>query len=146
VTNQILRAGRRRAGGFTLIEVLVAVVVMSLGLLGVAALQAAALKSSRSALYRSYATFHAYDVADCMRVNRNAAVNAAYNLNFNTAATGGTVAGNDMVAWKAALARDMPGGQGSITVDGNGRALIQVRWNEGVESDRSVLFTTQTTL
>jgi type IV pilus assembly protein PilV len=141
-----LHAGRQRTGGFTLVEVLVTVVVLALGLLGVAALQTVALKSSRTALYRSYATFYAYDIADSMRVNRAAAVAAAYNLDFANAATGGTVAGDDMAAWKTALDRDLPSGQGKVTVDGQGHALIEVRWSESLQSARTLLFTTQTTL
>ena len=47
-----------RTAGFTLVEVLVTIVVMAVGLLGFAALQTVALKSSRTALHHSYATFY----------------------------------------------------------------------------------------
>ena len=135
-----------RAAGFTLIEILVTVLVMAMGLLGTAALQAVALKNSRTALQHSYATFYAYDIADCMRANRPAALAGAYNLDFGAPASGSTVAAGDMVAWKAALAQDLPGGQGKVTVQGDGVATIWVRWTEGFQSDRTVTFTTQTTL
>ena len=140
-----------RIAGFTLIEGLVTVVVLALGLLGFAALQSVALKSNRTALQRSYATFYAYDIADCMRANRAAAVAGSYNLDFGAAATAGTVAGNDLVAWKSALASDLTGGDGKVTVDNAGNATIQIQWSEevnteGTQATRTLNFTTQTKL
>ena len=56
--------------GATLIEVLVAMLVLSIGLLGLAGMQMTALKSNQSAYYRSQATVLAYDIIDRMRANR----------------------------------------------------------------------------
>ena len=61
---------RPRIGGFSLLEVLIALVVLSVGLLGLAALQAAGLRGSSSAFQRSQAVVLASDIADRMRVNR----------------------------------------------------------------------------
>ena len=57
--------------GFTLVEVLVAMVVLSIGMLGLAGLQATSLKSNQSAFNRSQATQLAYEMADKMRANRD---------------------------------------------------------------------------
>lgn len=62
---------RRRMSGVTLIEVLVAVLVLSIGLLGLAALQGASLQAGQSAYFRTQATNLAYEVADFARVNRS---------------------------------------------------------------------------
>jgi type IV pilus assembly protein PilV len=59
----------KTGAGFTLIEVLVAMVVLTVGLLGLAGLQATSLKNSQNAYYRSVATQLAYDMADRMRAN-----------------------------------------------------------------------------
>ena len=56
--------------GFTLLEVMIALVVFSFGLLALAALMAKGLQFNTSALHRSYATSQAYDMADRMRANR----------------------------------------------------------------------------
>ncbi|MGH8658867.1 MAG: type IV pilus modification protein PilV [Gammaproteobacteria bacterium] len=70
----------RSAHGFTLFEVLIAVLVLSLGLLGLAALQSAGLRSNHSAYHRSQATQFAYDIIDRMRGNKAIAEAAGYDL------------------------------------------------------------------
>jgi type IV pilus assembly protein PilV len=67
------RPSRPKQGGFSLIEVLIAVLVFSVGLLGLAGLQAISLKNVHSAYLRTQATFLAYDMIDRMRANKNAA-------------------------------------------------------------------------
>lgn len=69
-----------KQSGFGMIEVLVAVLVLAIGLLGVAALQANALKTNHSALQRSQATMLAYLMLDAMRANRAAARAGNYDL------------------------------------------------------------------
>ena len=56
-----------------MIEVLVAVLVMGIGLLGVAAMQATALRNNQSALERTQATIQTYSILDAMRANRQRA-------------------------------------------------------------------------
>lgn len=66
-----LVAHRPRAtiGGFSLVEVLVAVLVLSVGLLGLAALQVTGLRASDSARMRTEASMAAYDLADRLRAD-----------------------------------------------------------------------------
>lgn len=69
---KILRQGRtnrERNGGFTLLEVLIALIVLSIGLLGLAALQGVGLRSSQEAYLTSQAGLLAYDLADRIRAN-----------------------------------------------------------------------------
>lgn len=65
--------------GFTLIEVLVAVLILSFGLLGLAGLQAASIRANHSAYLRSQATQLAYDMADRMRANMAGVAGNYYN-------------------------------------------------------------------
>lgn len=71
---------RRGNAGVGLIEVLIAVLVMAIGLLGIAALQATALRNSQSALERSQAVIHSYSALDAMRANLAGARSGAYNM------------------------------------------------------------------
>ena len=60
---------KNKNAGFTLIEVLIAMLVLAVGLLGLAGLQATSLRNNQSAYNRSQATQLAYDLADRMRAN-----------------------------------------------------------------------------
>lgn len=63
-----------RSSGFTLLEVLVAIVVLSFGVLGVVGLQAAALQANNETRYQSTAVAMARELADMMRGNKDEAV------------------------------------------------------------------------
>jgi len=73
------RLHTRRQAGVGLIEVLVAVLVLSIGFLGIAALQAHSLSINNSAMARSMATVASYSILDAMRVDIASAEGGAYN-------------------------------------------------------------------
>ena len=87
------RSAHRAQRGTTLIETLVALLVLSIGLLGVAALQITSLQNNRGAHMRSQASVLAYAIADRMRANRNVALAGGYNVVFGATPTGGTTHG-----------------------------------------------------
>lgn len=64
----------RSTGGFTLVEILVAIIVLSFGVLGMVGLQAAALQSNRSARNQSTAVALGRELADVMRGNKDKAL------------------------------------------------------------------------
>lgn len=105
----------RHSAGASLIEVLVAIIVLSLGLLGLAGMQASSLKAMQSAESRSRASLQIQDIIDRMRANRRPADEGAYDLALGDApAAGDAVAAEDLRQWKAALGRALPDGDGSI--------------------------------
>jgi type IV pilus assembly protein PilV len=114
-------------GGFTLLEVLIAIVVLALGLLGLAGLQAASLRNNHSAYLRSQATLLAYDMADRMRANPEAVKNGDYNKPaapakitecFTTdGCTPDKMAQQDKFEWATAVANTMPSGQAVVCLD-----------------------------
>ena len=61
----------RAQGGFSLIEIMIAILVLAIGLLGFAMLQTMNLRFTQSANYRTQATNLAYDLLDQMRANRH---------------------------------------------------------------------------
>ena len=79
----------RTTRGFTLLEVMIAVLVLSLGLLGLASLQAYSMRNNQSANYRTQATNLAYQLLDMARSHRGIVVDSGGNLlsaNYNVQA------------------------------------------------------------
>lgn len=123
--------------GFTLLEVMVAVFVLAVGLLGMAHLQITSLKHNQSAEYRSQAALFAADMLDRMRANREAAQNGNYALAIgdNLPANTDTIADADIVDWRDSLSRYLPNGSGLIACaafDVNSEFVcdITISWNE----------------
>lgn len=126
-----------KQSGFTLLEVLVAMLVLAIGLLGLAGLMASSMRNNLSASHRTQATWMAYDIVDRMRSNRAGAVTGGYATAMGTAATcstafpTGTIPAQDIAAWKNQLACSLPAGNGSIAVDTATRvATILIQWND----------------
>jgi len=112
------------ATGFTLLEVLITLVVVAIGLLGVAGLQVSAIKLNRVAETRSNGVIYVTDILERMRANPLNAT--AYATDFgDTATSDATQAERDLRDWKQALAR-LPGGQGRITVTASNAALCEL--------------------
>lgn len=140
-------ASRQHCQGLTLVEVLVALVILSIGILGLASLQTASLSFNAVAAQTSQATVLAYDMADRMRANLPAAQGGAYDIAVQNPApacaapaTVGTVAQQDISAWRMALACRLPQGTGSITRPGGlSTVVLTVQWDAG----QSFTFTTE---
>lgn len=140
INSQIIR----KTKGFTLLETMIALVIFSVGLVGLAGLQATALRDNGRSIYRMQANFLAYDVLDRMRANRDEAVNGTYDIGLGPIPTSslcnGTssncnqaaVANADRREWKTSL-RDLPFGDGSIAravIGGQTQFIITVTWDD----------------
>jgi type IV pilus assembly protein PilV len=103
---------QRSQRGFTLIEILVTVVLISVGLLGVAALQLTTLRGNQEAYVRSQASALANDILDRMRANSTNFRSDAnpYQVALNGTGDASTRAGADLMEWQLAINRMLPGG------------------------------------
>ncbi len=132
------------AAGFTLIEIMVAMLILAIGLLGLAGMQAGGTRQNLTALTRSQATVLAYDMAERIRANQAALTAGNYdNIDTNNAPMGADclavvcapniLAAYDAAEWKAAVEAQLPSGR--ATVVGNGAAAgspmtITIMWDE----------------
>lgn len=117
-----------KQSGSTLIEILITVLVLSVGLLGMATLQFDAVKLNHDAFLRSQAVNLAYDMSDRIRSNRLAAESGDYDAQPAAAGADATAVA-DITAWQANLALALPTGTGSITRR-NEEFTVQVCWDE----------------
>jgi type IV pilus assembly protein PilV len=140
-----VKLGRRGSQrGTTMVETLVALLVLSIGLLGVAGLQLTSLRSNRSAHLRSQAQVMAYDITDRMRANRTTALLGTYNIGMGGTISATGIAGDDLVRWKAAIASSMPSGDGSVAINAaTGVVLITIQWTDAMSATVQS-FTTRT--
>jgi len=106
----------RQHRGFTLLEVMVAVFVLAVGLLGMAHLQITSLKHNQSAEFRTQAALLAADMLDMMRANREAAQNGNYAIDIDAEPPSSTsdMADADIVEWRNKLSQYLPNGTGQI--------------------------------
>lgn len=143
--------------GFTLVEAMVALVVLAVGMLGIAGLYVTSLRSGGGAIYRMQAVNLASDLAD--RIRSNPGANVAYagagiDNNCYGAAPAlcapAAMAANDLFVWNAQLANILPNGAGvvnAVPVPGSANLYtytIIVSWNEpGVNAPLTYTLTLQ---
>jgi type IV pilus assembly protein PilV len=173
VTSQ-MQPSCRRVSGFTLLEVLIALLVMCIGVLGIGKMVLLSSRANDSAYMRGQATALAYSILDAMRANRQAALSGSYAVVVGqdpaavvcTAAapcSSGLQAQNDLSLWKTSLTSELPAGDGSVTtvtgVDAftgadNVTATVTVQWLDtvaqqsfgGVAPNNTVSITLETIL
>ncbi len=159
-----------RSGGFSLVEVLVALIILSVGLLGIAKMEALALSSTSVAGMRSLAAIEAASLADAMHVNRgywttasNLTVTVAgaqitgapatnvdcSNGGANAPCTPANLAAYDLANWAASLSALLP--NDAATVQCNQatpiECSIQIQWSEqsvGMSSGQAAAASTPT--
>lgn len=120
--------------GASLIEVLVSVLIMGIGLLGIAAMQATALRNSQSSLERSQAVIQSYTILEAMRANPAGVAAAQYNMaqTCNPPAANGTLAGQDLRDWIASLEQslgDSPNTCGTVACVAT-NCVVTVQWDD----------------
>ena len=131
--------------GVGLIEVLVAVLVLAIGLLGVAAMQATALRNSQSSLERSQGVMHVYTILDAMRANPDGARSGGYNMGMTCVApAAGSLITSDQRQWITVLQQNL-----GVTACGQVTCVatictVTVRWDDSRGSGGSTVQTLST--
>ena len=128
--------------GFTLVEVLVAWLVLSVGLLGMAALQLESLRASRAALRHTQAAILVADMADRVRANREPVDAYDCGGTCDAGAGGDAVATADLAAWRDAVTAALPAARAEISYEAAAAGtpaayVVRVSWLEGAARGES---------
>ena len=126
--------------GFTLIEVMVTLLILSVGLLGLAGMIGQSLRFNQGGYTRSQATFLAYDIIDMMRADNNNAANYAVVFAPGThVCTVNPTAADNLVnatlgCWHRRIAAELPGGTATVVNDPDGDNTLEyeitMRWTD----------------
>jgi type IV pilus assembly protein PilV len=121
-----LSSRRRNSRGFTLLETLVALVVFSVGLLGIVALQARSIQLSVDGEDRNRAAVMADEVISLMWT---AAVGGGSSTCGGTTVCAVQLTTADFDAWNTRVGNALPGGTGTVSApDANGLITVQINW------------------
>lgn len=108
-------ASRHKCQGFTLLEALIGFLILSIGMLGIASLQAISLKAGKTSVYGSVAMMKVEELIESMRANPSALALAAYaGAGASNACTGinkcdeEQLASDDVYLWKQGLTVGLP--------------------------------------
>ena len=110
----------RKQRGLTLIEILITLLVLAIGLLGLAALQGFSLQSGQVSYYRTQATNMAYEVADFTRANRSIASAGWVRTQFQNRV-------NEV----------LPNGTLAVNLDANDQLTVTITWLEDRVDDNA---------
>ena len=127
----------RHQQGVSLIESMIALLVISIGLLGIAAMQITAMRMNTSALNHSQSVWIAYDMADRIRANyaqfdnySTIDTNKSYTQDCMTSrCNSAEMITADAAAWSA-LIQNLPAGRGLVTSPAANELLIRVMWDD----------------
>jgi type IV pilus assembly protein PilV len=129
----------RAQRGFSLIEVLIALIIMSVGMLGIASLYVQSMQAGRTSLFRHNAVTLAGDVTDRMRANPIAG--AAYEgagadnscIAMGITCSNVQMAAQDILLWDQQALDSLPGGDVAITFDNTVNPplyTVAITWDE----------------
>ena len=145
--------------GFSLVEILVALLVLSIGLLGLAALQTTSLKYNTDSYFRTQATYFVYDIVDRMRANSASVVDGGtYDVPDTSSATSiistyqscksstcacdatavcdtTQLAMHDLGKWYERMGQVLPGASNNnnlatIVIDSTKKITVTINWTE----------------
>jgi len=129
-----------RNRGFTMLEAMIALLIFSVGLLGLAGMQAGALQNNKTADMRSIAIIAAHDMAERIRANQRGGTTHYWNITgLGTTPTDCTtstcnanqVADWDAYEWETSLSTQLPSGRGFVSRTGSLQPYtITVMWDE----------------
>ena len=141
ITKQFKTSGVR---GFTLLEVLISVVILGIGVIGIASLQITSSVYNESSLHRSHSSALARELLERMRANKDNATTGAYDITTlptltqncegaSANCTSTELIQHDLRIWSARVSALLPGGTASVLTDTTvvpAQITITLQWTD----------------
>lgn len=145
-------ASRRKSSGVSLLEVLISILLASIGLLALAGANVAAIRYSKMSQYRGTATMLAQDIAERMRANKLGLAFYTYTTSWtgqasaiatNTSCEGAvvctasTLAAYDLATWRKVVRSQLPQGSVVVSIQGTVGADVWIAWHDPAVANAS---------
>ena len=134
----------QNANGVTLIEVMVSLIILTVGLLGMATLHGLGTKTGNQSYFRTQAVHQVYDILDRMRANRSGTTSGYYARPASSSNSVGNcalspcsisdIANFDLGEWNKANQSMLPSGSGTVTIEGSSIS-VEISWTENTGRD-----------
>jgi type IV pilus assembly protein PilV len=134
--------------GFTLLEVMITVLILGIGLLGIAALQNASIKSNQSAFDRTQAVIFMDSMQEVMRANRPQARLGAFNKTCSGTVPSGGIAGTELTIWHNQLRQKLGNTAcGEVSCNAN-ICEVRIQWDDsrGIQGSNTMSMHTRFSL
>jgi len=129
----------RRQACFSLLEVLIAILVLGFGLLGFAMLQTMNVRFVQSSNYRTEATNLAYDLLDQMRSNRyqsgwytsaSFAADSVKTAQCSRPTGDAVTVAKNIARWQCQVVQALGEGASATVLNNNGRVTVGISWGD----------------
>ena len=123
--------------GLGLIEVLITVLVLAIGLLGLAGLQLTSMRNNQSAMERSMGVVQSYSIIEAIRADPDSAKSGRFNIGLEDDASGSTFPARSVALWREQLQQNLgSAATGSVTCDSSNCTVI-IQWDDSRGMDGS---------
>ena len=131
--------------GITLIEVLITVLVLSVGLLGLAGLQLTSLRNNQSAMERSVGIVQSYSIIEAIRADPDSAKAGRFDVKLDAEPAGNTFPGNALTVWRAQIKANLGADAVGAVSCNTTRCTVTVQWDDsrGIDGNASQQIVTE---
>ena len=133
---------KQAQAGVGLLEVLIVMVVMGVGLMGLAKLQLSTNQTNTTAYLNTQATIHIEEMIGRLRSDKLAAINGDYNVSLTKAAsitTGASIAKQGRYNWAQNLSNNIPNPKVAISCNNSGLCLVAIKYTGSQGEKEQVL-------
>ena len=132
IKNLPVKKTNKKQQGFSLLEVLISLVLITFGLFSLANLQIRSVNASTAAYMETQGTLHLQEIVELLRANKKVAAKGDYNIKlspFSSLTSGTTIAEIDRYNWFSNLDSTLTKAKASINCDNTFQCILELQYN-----------------